>query len=88
MASSRSSVTPEGSALQPEAARYTRPQFRKRLVSPDCFGRFGYPRVGCINPANTIDVSLVYDMPAAAVPARIELHDSMFSGGVTVDLTP
>ncbi len=44
--------------------------------------------MGCINPANTIDVSLVYDMPAAAVPARIELHDSMFSGGVTVDLTP
>lgn len=41
-----------------------------------------------INPGNAVDVSLVYDMPAAAAPARIELHDSMFSGGVTVELTP
>lgn len=41
-----------------------------------------------INPGNAVDVSLVYDMPAGAVPARIELHDSMFSGGVTVALTP
>lgn len=40
-----------------------------------------------INPGNTVDVSLVYDMPAQAVPASIELHDSMFSGGVTVNLT-
>lgn len=40
-----------------------------------------------INPGNAVDVSLVYDMPAGAVPARIELHDSMFSGGVTVQLT-
>lgn len=38
-----------------------------------------------INPGNTVDVSLVYDMPAGAVPASIELHDSMFSGGVTVN---
>ncbi|AKS36816.1 DUF4352 domain-containing protein [Mycolicibacterium goodii] len=41
-----------------------------------------------INPGNTVDVSLVYDMPAGAAPASIELHDSMFSGGVTVNLTP
>ncbi|MGV0740991.1 DUF4352 domain-containing protein [Mycolicibacterium sp. XJ870] len=41
-----------------------------------------------INPGNTVDVSLVYDMPAAATPASIELHDSMFSGGVMVNLTP
>ncbi|MCG7607961.1 MULTISPECIES: DUF4352 domain-containing protein [Mycobacterium] len=41
-----------------------------------------------INPGNAVDVSLVYDMPAGAAPARIELHDSMFSGGVTVALTP
>lgn len=41
-----------------------------------------------INPGNTVDVSLVYDMPAGAVPARIELHDSMFSGGATVELAP
>lgn len=41
-----------------------------------------------INPGNAVDVSLVYDMPAGAVPARIELHDSMFSGGATVELAP
>lgn len=41
-----------------------------------------------INPGNTVDVSLVYDMPVGAVPASIELHDSMFSGGVTVNVTP
>ncbi|WP_210686524.1 DUF4352 domain-containing protein [Mycolicibacterium sp. GESEQ-9] len=41
-----------------------------------------------INPGNAVDVSLVYDMPIGSAPARIELHDSMFSGGVTVELTP
>ncbi|QRY53794.1 DUF4352 domain-containing protein [Mycolicibacterium septicum] len=41
-----------------------------------------------INPGNAVDVSLVYDMPVGAAPARIELHDSMFSGGATVALTP
>ncbi|MFV8170930.1 DUF4352 domain-containing protein [Mycolicibacterium peregrinum] len=40
-----------------------------------------------INPGNAVTVKLVYDMPQGAVPARIELHDSMFSGGVTVNLT-
>lgn len=39
-----------------------------------------------INPGNTVDVKLVYDMPQNAVPAKIELHDSMFSGGATVAL--
>ncbi|WP_341353356.1 MULTISPECIES: hypothetical protein [Rhodococcus] len=29
---------------------------------------------------------VVFDMPVDAVPASIELHDSMFSGGVTVSL--
>jgi hypothetical protein len=41
-----------------------------------------------INPGNTVDVKLVYDMPLGAVPTSIELHDSLFSGGVTVALTP
>ena len=41
-----------------------------------------------INPGNAVEVKLVYDMPRDAVPTRIELHDSMFSGGVTVALTP
>lgn len=41
-----------------------------------------------INPGNTVDVKVVYDMPRDAVPASITLHDSMFSGGATVALTP
>lgn len=39
-----------------------------------------------INPGNSAKGTLVYDMPADAQPAEIELHDSMFSGGVTVSL--
>jgi len=39
-----------------------------------------------INPGNTVTMPVVFDMPADAVPASIELHDSMFSGGVSVSL--
>ncbi|MDM7487050.1 DUF4352 domain-containing protein [Rhodococcus sp. CSLK01-03] len=39
-----------------------------------------------INPGNTVTMPVVFDMPVDAVPASIELHDSMFSGGVTVSL--
>ncbi|MGB3698617.1 MAG: DUF4352 domain-containing protein [Gordonia sp. (in: high G+C Gram-positive bacteria)] len=39
-----------------------------------------------INPGNSVDVKLVYDMPKNAAPASIELHDSMFSGGASVNL--
>lgn len=39
-----------------------------------------------VNPGNTVTVKLVFDMPSGAEPASLELHDSMFSGGVTVDL--
>ncbi|GAA6526322.1 DUF4352 domain-containing protein [Intrasporangium sp. DVR] len=39
-----------------------------------------------INPGNTVKGVLVYDMPKGAKPASIELHDSPFSGGVTVRL--
>jgi hypothetical protein len=40
-----------------------------------------------INPGNSVKGTLVYDMPKDAKPASIELHDSMFSGGVTVALS-
>ncbi|WP_328963496.1 DUF4352 domain-containing protein [Streptomyces virginiae] len=40
-----------------------------------------------INPGNVLDGIVVFDIPKGADPARIELHDSMFSGGATVDLT-
>lgn len=39
-----------------------------------------------INPGNSVDVKLVFDMPKNARPAAVELHDSMFSGGVKVNL--
>lgn len=39
-----------------------------------------------INPGNSVTGVLVFDMPKGAVPASIELHDSPFSGGVTVRL--
>ncbi|WP_305091848.1 DUF4352 domain-containing protein [Prescottella sp. R16] len=39
-----------------------------------------------INPGNAVTLKMVYDMPAGAVPASMELHDSMFSGGVDVAL--
>ncbi|MFD4294404.1 DUF4352 domain-containing protein [Rhodococcus sp. NPDC058532] len=39
-----------------------------------------------INPGNAVTLKVVYDMPADAVPASMELHDSMFSGGVDVAL--
>ncbi|NYJ03877.1 DUF4352 domain-containing protein [Petropleomorpha daqingensis] len=39
-----------------------------------------------INPGNTLSSKVVFDVPAGMVPTSIELHDSMFSGGVTVAL--
>ncbi|QXW00775.1 DUF4352 domain-containing protein [Rhodococcus globerulus] len=40
-----------------------------------------------INPGNAVTMRVVFDMPTDAVPAEIELHDSMFSGGTRVSLT-
>ncbi|KXO89442.1 DUF4352 domain-containing protein [Tsukamurella pseudospumae] len=39
-----------------------------------------------INPGNTVQVKVVFDMPKDASAASIELHDSMFSGGAKVAL--
>ncbi|WP_299573677.1 DUF4352 domain-containing protein [uncultured Williamsia sp.] len=39
-----------------------------------------------INPGNALQVTVVYDLPAGTDATQIELHDSVFSGGVTVDL--
>ena len=41
-----------------------------------------------INPGNSLTGVVVFDIPVDAVPASLELHDSAFSGGVTVTLTP
>ncbi|WP_159621423.1 DUF4352 domain-containing protein [Ruania rhizosphaerae] len=39
-----------------------------------------------INPGNTLEGVIVFDIPADATPAELELHDSAFSGGVTIAL--
>ncbi|PZR55012.1 DUF4352 domain-containing protein [Xylanimonas oleitrophica] len=39
-----------------------------------------------INPGNTVEGILVFDVPTDVTLASLELHDSLFSGGVTVAL--
>jgi hypothetical protein len=39
-----------------------------------------------INPGNTVKGQLAFDMPAGTKAVKAELHDSAFSGGVTVSL--
>ncbi|WP_430792045.1 DUF4352 domain-containing protein [Actinoplanes sp. G11-F43] len=39
-----------------------------------------------INPGNTVKGKLVFDIPKGTELTSLELHDSMFSGGVTVGL--
>jgi hypothetical protein len=39
-----------------------------------------------VNPGNTLNSKVVFDVPAGTTPTSIELHDSAFSGGVTVAL--
>jgi Domain of unknown function (DUF4352) len=39
-----------------------------------------------INPGNSVNGILVFDIPKGEKPTKIELHDSPFSGGVTVEL--
>ncbi len=39
-----------------------------------------------VNPGNSVEGTVVFDVPADAVPATISLHDSFFSGGVEVSL--
>jgi len=42
--------------------------------------------VNQINPGNTVDGVVVFDVPVDIAFDHIELHDSMFSGGVSVSL--
>jgi hypothetical protein len=39
-----------------------------------------------INPGNAVAGVILFDLPRGAKPTKIELHDSVFSGGVTVTL--
>jgi predicted Ser/Thr protein kinase len=51
------------------------------IVLDTAFG--GWTR---INPGNRAGGVLVFDIPAGARPAHLELHDSLFSAGVDVDV--
>lgn len=39
-----------------------------------------------INPGNSIQVKMAFDVPPGTQPAELEVHDSMFSGGAKVRL--
>ncbi|MCA5891833.1 DUF4352 domain-containing protein [Isoptericola sp. NEAU-Y5] len=39
-----------------------------------------------INPGNKVEGVVVFDLPKDATPQSLELHDSMFSGGVQVNV--
>lgn len=39
-----------------------------------------------INPGNSVEGSIVFDLPKDQIPVSAELHDSAFSGGVKVEL--
>ena len=40
-----------------------------------------------INPGNTVHGKIAFDMPTGDKAIKIELHDSMFSDGVTAKLS-
>jgi hypothetical protein len=37
-----------------------------------------------INPGNTVDQTLVFDLPNGVVPTKLVVHDSAFSGGAPI----
>jgi hypothetical protein len=39
-----------------------------------------------INPGNSVSGIVVFDVPNGQTPGHLELHDSAFSGGVTVNV--
>ena len=46
----------------------------------------GLSIMGDINPGNAIQVKIAFDVPPGTQATELELHDSMFSGGVSVRL--
>ncbi|RVW07946.1 DUF4352 domain-containing protein [Prescottella agglutinans] len=37
-----------------------------------------------INPGNSVEATIVFDVPPGTVPAVLEVHDSVFSGGESI----
>jgi len=52
----------------------------------EVYANEGNYTIGDINPGNTASVILVFDIPVDAQPKTLELHDSMYSGGTTVNI--
>lgn len=50
-------------------------------------GEAGNAFLNQINPGNTVKGQIVFDVPKGTEVSELELHDSMFSGGVKVALT-
>jgi hypothetical protein len=46
----------------------------------------GISAMGEINPGNSIQVRVPFDVPPGTRASALELHDSMLSGGVSVRL--
>jgi hypothetical protein len=40
-----------------------------------------------INPGNQVNAKVAFDVPTGTQPSQVELHDSAFSGEVTVKLS-
>jgi Domain of unknown function (DUF4352) len=52
----------------------------------DMWMNTGVTPMGGINPGNSIQVKAAFDVPPGTQPAALEVHDSMFSRGVSVKL--
>ncbi len=39
-----------------------------------------------INPGNSVSGTVIFDLPKGATPTSLDLHDSAFSGGVTIKI--
>lgn len=68
-------------AFGADKTQYTTDSAAGIYANPDAATLFNQ-----INPGNQVTGVLVYDIPAGATIAKLELHDSPFSGGVTVQL--
>jgi hypothetical protein len=52
----------------------------------DMWMNTGISAMGEINPGNSIQVRVPFDVPPGTRASALELHDSMLSGGVSVRL--
>lgn len=60
---------------------------RKHSASEDAWlAMEDNPLLEQVNPGNKVTGTIVFDIPKNAKPKRLELHDSMFSGGVEVEV--